>query len=359
MAKISTTVVAAMLIFSALIMAQGFGEQFEVFQESQQFQTSYPNSTTCNWNEAGTLVNLVQKDECELHIDDTTSTYTNVNLNRLPEKETENELKTGSRTTNGIEFSNNSLGAYFTPTGNKAQYYSKYFYLKPADLQLEYQYEEISQPQTAELILWDAGNNNVEDSVTLQPGTENNDYLETATLTSSNQGNYQLRIEIDNGAKEEQKVYSLYAYQNSEDLTGISAGRYESDIIYESDARIIESVNFLGDNIQNGLKQKKQTATLTLQGIRYGQIIEEKSYETENSLRVLENPFEDSEITSFRFQIEFVSETGVTPEFSSIDVKGIKADRIASQSISDDFQILIVVILVGIALAYGVREFYG
>lgn len=346
--------IAGILITSAFFISQGFGETYGIVQEAEEFEQVYPSDTSCDWNQTGTLVNLVTTTGCELNIDDLTSTYADIDLERYPLAETEEEFEGQKSSSTNLQYLNNSLGDYFTKSnlGTNLRYYSDPFYMQTGQLQVQYQYEEVSAPTSANLILWDEGNGNEEQTVTLTPGTESGSYYQTKTLSAANDGQYSLRIEISGATEDEQRVYSLHAWQNSEDVGTVAAGQYESDTVYASDDTNIDRVEILADDIQRGMSVQKQYANVYIDAYDSGQIVDTRTLEASNDLDVYENLFENETVDEFQFQIELVSETGETPEFSSISLSGTTADRVASEEASNLFRIVFLMMLIGLAVVY-------
>lgn len=355
--------IAGLLVSTSFFISQGFGDTYGVLQQAEEFEDRYPSRGSCDWNQTGVLVNLFANDQCELNIDDLTSTHTDLDLDRVPLVETQEEFEDLAFATNRLQYMNDTTyGDYITPNGNSVQfeYYTKDFYSKAAPLNVRYQYQNLSSPTSASLILWDVASANQEDSVTLTPGEQVDDYYVEKTLTPSNNGLYELRIEIDGATEDEQRIYSLYAWQDSEDLSGVSSGEYESDILYSSDDTTISRIEFLADDIQNDLQQQKQTAKVTFEGYQAGEIVQEKTFDASNTLEVRNNVLGHNEtIEEVRFDIQLVSETGDTPEFSSMTVEGATADRVASEEVSDLLTVVFVVVLIGLGVLLVGSELTG
>lgn len=344
------------LVVTAFFIGQGFGEQFGVLQQAESFTERFPSQASCDWNETGTLVNAEVNPDCGLQIQDTATAASTITVQRLPLLTNEEDFTEEAYATNNVEYLNNSLGDYFTGTNNGFSYYTSNKYLQAAPLTVEYRYEQISDPTTAELVLWDETNNNEEDSVSLTPGDETQDFKETATLTPSNEGQYSLRVEFTGATDDEQRVYSLESYQSSDELTNIGYGYYESETLFTSDDTVMERIEAQGDNIQRGNNNPKQFADVDIYGYTSGQQVASTTIEAGNDIVVEEDLFSNTTVEEYRFDVRLVTETGTSPELDNLVFSGTTSDRVASQEVSELLGNVFIFMILGMALLYGAAQ---
>lgn len=368
MGVLKTVLIASMLFISAFVLTQGFGAEFGLLQEAQVFSERFPSSSECDWNETRDFENARVDDECVLRIDDMSSSYDSLNVERFPYTSTEQEFKDGQQDTEDVEYKNDSIGDYITPDGD-LEYRTNNFYAQPgetgdAELYVEYSYLEEEAPSSAEIVLWDVESGNEEDSVTLTPGSEGDDYLENTSLSVSNEGQYHLRLQIDGDAEDEQKIYSLEAWQKGDDLETFASGYYESQRLQRSDQTIIELMEYDGVDIQNRVDNPEQRVKLTVNGYLEGEEVATEEFYVGNSFDVQNDLFEGTsheefvETDSFNFEAELISETSDSPGLVYTLFEGETSDRIASQEVSDFLQTLLFLILTGFALVLLGREFF-
>jgi len=343
------------MLTAAFFIGQGTGETFGVLQDSETFSDRIHTAGICDWNESGTLGNVIANGECNLNIDNLSEVEDAVEVTRFPLAETQQEFEEQAETTNNIQYldSGNQLGDYLTGTENQFSYYSKNFYSQSGPISVQYRYEQISDPNSAELILWDEANDNQEDSIALSPGSEAQDFLENNTLTVADDGQYSFRIEFSGAADDEQRIYSLEAWQDSEDLNNISTGVYRTDLLYESDDTFIERFDVNTNNIQRGMDNQRHYVNVAVQGFNNGDLVESRQVKVTNREDNFQDFYPDQTIRQFRFKVYTVSETGSTPEFEYMSVTGQQSDRVASPAVSNLFRILFTFLFVGLALVYG------
>lgn len=358
-----TVAIVGLMLSTAFFVGEGTGETFGVLQDSDTFSDRIPTPGICDWNETGSFQNVFANGGCNLNIDNLSQVADTVKITRYPLAQTQTEFEQQASATDSLQYleDGNQLGIYFTAedSTNKFSYYSENFYSQSAPINVEYRYEEISSPTSANLILWDEANNNEEDSVTLTPGDEANDFFQNKTLNATTDGQFSLRIEFTGATIDEQRVYSLEAYQSSDDLDNISTGVYHTDFLYESDNTFIDRFDIKGNDIQRSMENKKQYANVIVQGYNNGDIVEARNLEATNRETTYQDFYPDQTIRQFRFRVYMLSETGSSPEFEYMSVSGTQADRVASPAVSNLFRILFTLLFIGLALVYGASSLRG
>lgn len=347
-------VIGALLILTGLVATQGLGTEFGVLQEVQEFEDLYPSDNTCNWNETGVETNLIYTNSCELNIEDLSSdAIGGVDLDRFYASDEDEWIDGASQTRRILYNTSEDYGDYIARSeasnSQTTYYYTNNFYTNAETIYLDYKYQELTSG-TVTVELYDG---QVRDSITLEPGSGNQDFQNSASLNPSNAGDHQLRVTFDDATPDEQRIYELKAYQNSSDTTGVASGIYESNVRRQSSEIYIDRTEYQGDDITGIGSSSQQTAELIVYGYDSGEVQNEKHFNVGNEIRVEEESlFPDQQVDSYRFDILLISETSETPEHSYVEFRGGTYDRFVTSIPTLWLQAFVFVIFLGMGILY-------
>lgn len=228
--------------------------------------------------------------------------------------------------------------------------YTDSFYLAEGQFNTEVGYEEVSAPTSSELRLYSNEQSSVVETLDLEPGSETDDFVVENNFTVDNSGSYELRLVIIGGSEGEQFVYSLEGFQESGNLSGVGTGSFESNVFRVSDSTSVTRVEFDGDQVQSMLNVPRQTAYVSVNGYDGSELVQSERFKLSNSLQFYDDVLTDSGINSYRFNVDFVSETGESSQFGGLSADGSTAVRVVSESVGKWVSNLLVALFIGMAL---------
>lgn len=360
MAALKTVFIAGVLLIAGLIAQQGLGNEFGVLQEVNNFEDQFPDPANCNWNETGSYDNVEITGDCQLAITNTSISHSEVNVDRY-RVNTKSEWENGYSSDNRIiynsstQFVDDNYQGYIAPSqdGKTSEYFSNEFYLDNETLYVNYRYQERTAPNSITLELYDGS---VQDSVTLQPGSGNEDFLQTAALEPVASGQHELRITIDGADRDDQRIYELYGYQNSSEIQGVSSGLYQADARRAGEQMFLDRIEYQGQDTTDLGTSNQKTIELIFYGYDGGSVVETERYYVSNNIEIeQQNIFDNDAVDSYSFDALFVSEDSVSPKLNYVYAEGGLYNRTFASLPSQWVRALVMMIFIGMALAYAAK----
>lgn len=354
MSSLTKIAVGGILLLVGLLMFQGFGTELGVLQTSSDYSERVPELGNDTWNETGTLSNLVTSNDALLTINDTTTTASDTYLNRFY-ADSQGEWNTSNADITRMTFLNNTYGDYLTKqeanTGQSGLYNSQQFHAESGNITINYRYQELENPSSFSLTLYNTDTGTESDTIELNPGTEQDNFSVTETMEINSSGSHEIRLELSGGTYDEQRLYSLNAEQNSSQIS-LGQGVYTTDELQVSDSLRIENINFEGTNIQHRKTTPQRIVRLTFTGYDDGVQVAEESFTVKNTPVRTGEVFDEELVKTFSFEAELITETGSSPQLEYVEIEGSTQDRVANKRVTDLLQTFIFVLVMGLGLLY-------
>lgn len=233
-------------------------------------------------------------------------------------------------------------------TVNRSEYISSEFSVDAdADLYIDYRYNETSEPEEARLALWNG--TSVVYETPLVEGLPSEDFLVEENVNLSQSGKYQFRVRWLNGEYNQQKLFSLEAEQRGDEISDATSGVYETSIQRGgTDDLVINRVSVLGE-----IPSDSVSGTIIWQGYRGQNLVISEKTQLRNGQLVRRGFGENERLTGYGYKVNlFSSQVNETPALESVAIEGSKTDSSVSRAISENFQVVIVMLFLGMALAY-------